>query len=413
MSESQVFSDQVSRIMSSYFDHPTLTRVLRTRRVFVAIGLLVAIGSCISASRAFAEPDPSVLAELGRVLFFDVNLSQYRTQSCASCHDPEHAFTDSRDNGVDGAASLGDDGRTIGDRNAPSAAYVSATPSFHKNEDGNYVGGLFLDGRATNLAAQAIQPLLNPTEMGLPNVSVVTSRVQENPVAREMLLSQFGADLFTDPERTMNAIGASINAFEQTEMFAPFDSKYDRYLRGEYQLTALEEMGRSLFTSPLTNCSSCHLLNVSSLREQEPFTNYRYHNIGLPPNVTLRSKNGSAIDRRDHGLLEHPDVDELALDGKFKVPSLRNVAVTAPYMHNGVFRELKTAILFYNKYTIRTKQSQTNPESGLPWGEAEVPETIDIDLLNQGQPIDDGRAEALIAFLNTLTDARYEHLIGP
>jgi cytochrome c peroxidase len=129
--------------------------------------------------------------------------------------------------------------------------------------------------------------------------------------------------------------------------------------------------------------------------------------------LALKQKNERAVGHRDRGLLEHPALSDPELAGKFKVPSLRNVAITGPYMHNGIFRELRTAILFYNKYTIRTKQSQTNPETGIPWGAAEVPETIDTALLNQGQPIDDGRAKALIAFLNTLTDARYESLINP
>ena len=226
-----------------------------------------------------------------------------------------------------------------------------------------------------------------------------------------MLSAQFGPDLFTDPVRALVAIGECISAFEQTATFAPFDSKYDRYLRGEYKLTALEELGRSLFFSDLTNCSSCHLLNISSLKEGETFTNYRYHNIGIPTNLDLRNKNGRQVEHRDHGLLEHPEVDDPVQAGKFKVPSLRNVAVTSPYMHNGTFRELQTAILFYNKYTVSSRQSQTNPETGLEWGKAEVPNTIDLDLLNQGQPIDDGRVRALIAFLNTLTDARYEHLL--
>ena len=97
--------------------------------------------------------------------------------------------------------------------------------------------------------------------------------------------------------------------------------------------------------------------------------------------------------------------------GKFRVPSLRNVAVTAPYMHNGVFQDLRTAILFYNKFTLSNPQSQTNPETGQLWGDAEVPENIDLDLLRDGQPIAENHVVLLIAFLRALTDQRYESLL--
>jgi len=352
------------------------------------------------------------MSELGRALFFDVNLSANRTQSCASCHDPASGFHDPRGNGVAGATSLGDDARSLGDRNAPSITYAAATPAFHLDSDGQYRGGLFHDGRAPDLSAQAVQPIMNPLEMALPDAAAVVARVRENLRYADMLTGILGTTVWGDPETTLVTIGASIAAFEHDELFAPFDSKYDRYLRGDDTLSALEEMGRSLFFSPLTNCSSCHLLNVSSPKPRETFTNYRYHNIGIPVNRSLRKKNGLSMHHRDPGLLQNPAVTDPALAGKFKVPSLRNVAVTAPYMHNGLFRELETAILFYNKYTVNSRQSRTNPETGAPWGEPEVPDTIDIELLNQGQPIDAGRVRALVSFLKTLTDARYEHLLN-
>ncbi len=384
----------------------------RSNVLIVALALFQVLGSVLIATDADAAPATDALADIGRILFFDANLSKNRTQSCATCHDPERAFIDGRDNGVGGAASLGDDGHSIGDRNAPSAAYAALTPPFQKNDEGHYIGGQFVDGRATTLAIQAIEPLTNPLEMALPDTAAVIERVQENSILKGMLVAQFGANLFTDAERALAAIGECISAFEQTATFAPFDSKYDRYLRGEYKLTALEELGRSLFFSDLTNCSSCHLLNTSTLKQGETFTNYRYHNIGLPPNMVLRGKNGRSPEHKDKGLSEHPAIDDPSLAGKFRVPTLRNVAVTGPYMHNGIFSDLRTAILFYNKYTVSSAQSRINPETNLAWGEPEIKETIDIELLNQGQPIDDGRARALIAFLYTLTDARYESLIN-
>lgn len=352
-------------------------------------------------------------ADLGRALFFDANLSAGRTQSCASCHDPSVAFRDPRDNGVGGAASLGADAISLGDRNAPSITYAAQAPEFHRDPDGHYRGGLFHDGRSANLASQAVEPILNPLEMAQTDAAATVTRVRENQAYADAITALYGESVWASPEQALAAIGDSLAAFEQIADFQPYDSKYDRYLRGEYSLSTLEEMGRSLFFSPLTNCSTCHMQNRSSLKERETFTNYRYHNIGVPVNRALRARNGLGDTHRDPGVLANPAVDDPALAGKFKVPSLRNVAVTAPYMHNGVFRDLSTAVMFYNKYTVNSRQSRTNPETGKPWGETEFTHTVDTDLLSQGQPIDAGRAQALIAFLKTLTDARYEHLLDP
>jgi len=362
-------------------------------------------------STAGAAPAEPPLTDVGRALFFDVNLSRNRTQSCATCHDPAYAFTDPRDNGVAGAASLGDDGRSLGDRNAPSLSYARVAPEFHRGADGHYRGGFFLDGRAASLAAQAPQPMVNPLEMALADPAAVRTRIFENPYYSATLAQYLGAPVMTEPARLFAALGTVISAFERSDFFAPFDSKYDRSLRGEYVMSPLEAIGRDLFFSPMTNCANCHLAENPDPKAGETFTNYRYHNIGLPVNTALREKNGLGPVYRDEGLLAQPDLHDPALAGKYKVPSLRNVAVTGPYMHNGVFRELRTAILFYNKYTVSNKQSRTNPETGLPWGDPEVAATIDLDLLTQGQPIDENRLKALIAFLETLTDRRFEPLL--
>ena len=198
---------------------------------------------------------------------------------------------------------------------------------------------------------------------------------------------------------------------EHTAQFAPFDSKYDRFLRGEYELTVAEELGRVLFFSQLINCSSCHLLDTREYSPGEVFSNHRYHNIGVPANKQVREKNGINVSHRDLGLLENPAVDDPAMAGKFRVPSLRNVAVTGPYMHNGVFKDLRTAILFYNRFTLSNPKSQTNPETGELWGEPEVAETVDLELLREGQPLAENHVVALVAFLRALTDQRYESLL--
>lgn len=364
--------------------------------------------ACGSANVAAGSDE---LAILGQELFFDPDLSAGRGQSCATCHDPSRAFSDGRDNGVSGAVSLGDDGRSLGDRNAPATTYAFLVPEFHRNAANEYVGGIFLDGRAATLAEQAAEPFTNPLEMALPDRAAVVSRVLENPGYAEAFRRLFGESVFAGTDHSFRAITQSIVAFERTALFAPFDSKYDRYLRGEYDLTAGEELGRLLFFSQLINCSSCHLLDTRESTQGELFTNHRYHNIGIPANTKVRRMNGKGLAHRDPGLLGNPRVDDPAMAGKFRVPSLRNVAVTDPYMHNGIFRDLRTAILFYNRYTLRNAQSQVNPETGEPWGDPEVAETVDFELLRAGQPLAGHHVDALVAFLEALTDRRYEPLL--
>lgn len=343
---------------------------------------------------------------LGQALFFDKNLSLTRNQACGSCHEPGRAFTDSRDNGVSGAVSIGDDGRSLGDRNTPTITYASRVPPFHENENDEYVGGFFLDGRSATIDDQAREPFLNPIEMAMPDRASVVDRVAENPVYVSALQAHFGKNIFSNSEQAFDAIVASIVTFESSDLFSSYDSRYDRYLRGEYTLTAQEEIGRLLFFSQLINCHSCHLLDLREAASEELFSNHKYHNIGVPVNQATRELNG--VSDPDVGLLANPRVNDPSQAGKFRVPSLRNVAVTGPYMHNGVFQELETAILFYDKYLLSTAGSQTNPETGADWGEPEISENIDLPLLQEGQPITPQRASALAAFLRTLTDQRYE-----
>ncbi|NVK18417.1 MAG: methylamine utilization protein MauG [Methylocystaceae bacterium] len=352
------------------------------------------------------------LSELGQLLFFDTALSKNETQACATCHNPEFGFTDPRDNGVSKMASLGDDDKSIGDRQAPTASYASFSPTFHKTDKGVYKGGQFWDGRAADLAEQAGGPPLNPAEMGMPDKASVIERLKENPDYIDRFTKLFGADIFKDVDLAYNKMTQAIAAYERTKEFAPFDSKYDRFLRGEVKLTGQEELGRILFFSQqFTNCNRCHQLQTLPGAENETFTNYEYHNIGVPSNTALRNVNGVGVEAIDDGLLANPGVTEKEHRGKHKVPTLRNVAVTAPYMHNGVFKDLRTVIKFYNKYNSRSPVSQINPETKQNWAPAEVPDTISEEDLKVGDALDTRKIDALVAFMETLTDARYEHLL--
>jgi len=352
------------------------------------------------------------IEDLGRALYFDVNLSKNRSQSCATCHAPEAGFVDPRENASGKAFSLGDDNKSLGDRNAPTASYAAIAPVFHQNKDGKYIGGQFLDGREKNLKAQAGGPPLNPIEMGMPDKASVVTRLKENPVYVTAFKNFYGDGIFNETDNAYGAMAESIAAFEKTDFFSPFDSKYDRYLRGEYKMTKQEELGMTLFFSQqFTNCNICHQLKRFPESEGETFSNYEYHNIGVPTNIEGRRANGVAKDKKDNGLLENPLVDDKQQAGKFKVPVLRNVAVTGPYMHNGVFKDLKTVVLFYNKYNTKSAKRQINPETGEKWSEPEVAENISMKELQTGPALDNKRINALVAFMKTLTDKRYEHLL--
>ncbi len=344
---------------------------------------------------------------LGRALYFDKNLSLNKTQSCATCHNPEAGFVDDRNNGVKAQASLGDNGSSIGDRQAPSAAYAMFSPSFHYDKKKKeYIGGQFWDGREKTLAGQAGGPPTNPDEMAMPSKSATVVRLKENLFYLEIFKKVYGEDIFQNDDKAYLKMTKAIEVFEQSDFFAPFDSKYDRYLEGKYDLSPLEDLGRSLFYSNAnTNCSSCHALKAED-QKRETFSNYEFHNIGTPVNTKLRAKNG--VSKKDDGLLNNPLVKDKKHRGKYKVPTLRNVAITAPYMHNGVFSDLKTVILFYDKFN--NKKNSINPETNKAWKKAEWEDTINKKDLKM-KKLNERKVEALVAFLKLLTDKRYEHLL--
>jgi len=373
------------------------------------LSLTVTMSFVLGASALAAEGDvPYSIESLGERLFFDVNLSANRTQACATCHDPDQAFADPR-----GMASIGDDGISLGDRNAPTAMYAALTPEFQQGEDGNWLGGQFHDGRASTLADQAGGPPLNPIEMGMPDEAAVIARLKEDPAYVAAFSALFGKGILDDTNAAYAAMTEAIAAFERTEVFSPFASKYDRFLRGEAELTDEEELGRLLFFSEqFTNCNLCHQVGDSLMDPRETFTDYSYHNIGVPENVELREMNGVEIGTVDFGLALNPEVDgDPAQRGKFRTPTLRNVAVTGPYMHNGVFADLRTVVLFYNQYNAADEARKLNPETGARFGAPQIAGTLAVEELTHGPALDDRRVDALVAFMKTLTDARFEHLL--
>lgn len=392
------------------------------------IGLLVGCGS--GSDSASTGMDLSSKEGLGQHLFNDKDLSLTRQTSCATCHDADHAFIDARfrEAGKDqtifvhGALSVGDDDISLGGRNAPTAMYGKFSPAF---DVATVKGGQFHDGRAATLKDQAMGPPLDMAEMMMPNRASVVERLQEKPEVSDAFKKLYGETIFEDVDAAYEAMADAIAKFEKTEEFSPFTSKYDKLIqcKASGKLTseclkqgnwnADEDLGMSLFFSEAnTNCATCHQLQSQSIVANETFTDYTYHNIGTPKNIEAiqrRHALGQAsANPTEHGVFGATPAVGKANDGAIKVPTLRNVAVSGPYMHNGVFQNLKTVLEFYDHMGSGIRAN--NPETGTPWGTTDVPSTINHADLNM-PALSDRKIQALEAFLKTLTDARYEHLV--
>ncbi|MEM6731698.1 MAG: cytochrome c peroxidase [Myxococcota bacterium] len=373
---------------------------------------------------ALPMPELDTLESLGEALFSETALSANRTQSCATCHNPDRGFIDDRlgEGGRISPVSLGDNGVSYGDRNAPSAAYAAFAPAFELGTRTRFnkqtsnrlyegpLGGLFYDGRATSLEEQAAGPPLSAVEMGMPSKVAIAERLAGGRRYQEAFNFLFGPGILDDPNAAYEAMTQSIAAYERTELFSPFDSKYDRFLRGDDTLSFKELTGRALFFSEFANCGVCHQLHNNGdpvNRFVETFTGYEYHNIGIPVNDAARTLSGAS---EDLGL--ESALGENEFRGLFRTPTLRNIAVTEPYMHNGVFQDLRTVIEFYDHFNNPDARTN-NPETNAPWRDPENPETVATNLLRIGRAMSDLEVESMVCFLRTLTDARYEALIEP
>ncbi|HVT09199.1 MAG TPA: cytochrome c peroxidase [Polyangia bacterium] len=324
-----------------------------------------------------AQPD-RVEAFLGALIFNDVNLSASGTEACASCHEAERAFTGNNDPRHPlFPVSVGAYPNLLGTRNAPTAMYMAFSPTFGfvEDEDGlTPTGGQFWDGRADSLAEQAKAPFVNPREMALPDHASVITRVRRAPYA-PLFRSVYGHRALDDVESAYDHLADAIQAFERTSGFAPFSSKFDAYLRGRARLTRAEAHGFALFKDPEKgNCIACHAGDPSSRDPRDwLFTDFTYDNLGIP-------RNGEIADNADPsyfdlGLCARADIAAkvpagvadpaqfiASLCGAFKVPTLRNIARTAPYGHNGYFKRLRDMIEFY-------VTRDTNPERWYPAGD--------------------------------------------
>lgn len=335
----------------------------------------------------------SAIEKLGKDLFFEKKLSNPIGQSCASCHKPELAFSSGQD--INEGAVKG----RFGNRNVPSISYAFKIPQFHKefeNQEMQNVGGMFLDGRALNMIEQATGPLLNPLEMNNKTEKDIVDKVILSGY-QQRFEKLFGNKLFNNQKKAVKAISAVIVAYESSSEFGLFNSKYDLYLRGKIKLTKQEQLGLEIFEDEEKgHCSSCHLSKVDQFGNPPLFSEFDYDNIGAPKNLKnpfyLQDKmyNPAGENYIDKGL--GSILGKKFQDGKFKVPTLRNIALTAPYMHNGVFKTLKEVIEFYNTRDIDAK-----------WGNAEVSENINKEEMGDLK-LTEVEILALATFLKTLSD---------
>ena len=350
---------------------------------------IIVLCSCEN-ERDYLTVTPIDKIALGKKIFFDKNLSNPIGQSCASCHNPQTGFSDLNHNIVSGGAVDG----LFGNRNAPNIAYVMFSPTLQYDADGGtYFGGFFLDGRVHTLQEQAKKPFMNPLEMNITHPAMLVSKLQ-NAAYYDLYLSVYGKESNTD--KIFNNIADAITAFEKSSELNPFTSKFDYYLKDQATLTAQELRGMELFKDEKKgNCAACHIIDSDENSGKILFTDFTYDNIGVPKNPNnpfysmpneFNPEGASAIDL---GLGK--TVNDASHNGKFKVPTLRNVAISAPYTHNGYFNTLEEVMHFYNKRDVES------------FPIAEIPATVNKDELgNLG--LTDLEEKDIVAFMKTLTD---------
>lgn len=372
--------------------------------------LLTACGGS-SASTASAT-QPSKLAAVGELIFNDTQLSEPAGMACATCHDAARAFTDPSPTAISKGVSQGVIAGQFGTRNTPTISYAIFSPNFSYTGDGP-TGGFFFDGRAASLTAQAGGPPLNPVEMHNLDKAAYVRKVSQASYAGQ-LKQVWGNDLFDNVDNAYNKIGAAIATFEKEDKrFKPFTSKFDYWRAGKVQLGSDELEGLRLFNDPdKGNCAACHSSSGADAKTPPLFTDFSYDALGVPRNSNIPANADAG--HFDLGLCERSEVTDSSLCGKFKVPTLRNVALTAPYFHNGAISSLHDVVEFY--VTRDTNPDKWYPPDGS--GHAikfnDLPAKYRANVNTTEAPynrkpgdapaLNAGEINLVVSFLNTLTD---------
>jgi len=390
------------------------------RRLFVAafiaiLGILVVVSTAVAQS---ALPDKE---QLGKLIFFDEDLSLNENQSCASCHAPDVGWTGPlSDVNAHGVVYQGSVPGAFGDRKPPSSAYATLSPIFSMDKKGLFVGGNFWDGRATGeklgnpAADQAQGPFLNPMEQALAAPADVVMKVCAASYG-DLFREVWGEEM-CDPANAgaaYDAVGLSIAAYEGSPEVNAFTSKYDYSLINRAKLTKEERLGFALFQGK-GKCKLCHI----SSGGQPLFTDFTFDNLGIPknPENPFYVTHPLYIDRGLGGFLaSRADYAAFADDnmGKHKVPTLRNVDLrpsedfVKAYGHNGYFKSLWGIVHFYNTRDILDtcpgNYTEAQALAANCWPAPEVAENVNMAELGD-LGLTNAEEHAIVAFLKTLSD---------
>ncbi len=301
-------------------------------------------------------------ATLGRVLFYDPQLSLNNSISCASCHKQELAFSD----GV--AGSMGFAGK-VTPRN--SMAIINA--GFNQN--------LFWDSRVQNVSQLATKPIQNHIEMGMEEMTRLTEKLSKVEYYSDLFEKAYGTTYITE-ERIGDALAQFVCSITSTH------SKFDREQVNNFNgFTTMERMGKDLFFSSRTNCNRCHSAPNFAAPD---FVGGEYGSNGGTFNGGGEDLRGTA----NNGL-DLVYTDQGLGNGKFRIPSLRNIALTAPYMHDGRFGTLEQVVAHYSSGV----KPHTHLDKNLRNSNG-TPLHPDLNTLEQ---------QALVAFMRTLTDEQMMH----
>ncbi|MEN8679657.1 MAG: cytochrome c peroxidase [Akkermansiaceae bacterium] len=313
------------------------------------------------------------LADLGKQIFLDTALSNPPGQGCISCHSPKAAFADPRR--VSPGAMKGRMGR----RNAPSLMYAALIPpqrledTYDENGELEYIveGGLFLDGRAHDLLDQVRHPFFDKNEMNIADEEELAGKLRKRDYGKEF-------EGLGDKEVNEKAFEALV-AFLREPLFRPFNARIDEYWAGNKEALSLSERrGLDVFQTS-GGCATCHLTGVASW-PKPLLTDSGFDNLGAP-----------AIGKIDPGL--GGITGKTGELGQFKVPSLRNVALTAPYLHNGSIQTLKEVMEFYNKRDLEPER----------WGVTNYPGTVNHEDMGNLE-LTDQEVDDLVALMDAFTD---------
>ncbi|HEY1991721.1 MAG TPA: cytochrome c peroxidase [Gammaproteobacteria bacterium] len=392
----------------------------------------------------------SAMAQLGRKLFHDPALSGSGRLSCASCHDPGHAY------GPAGSAPValgGPDLASAGFRAVPSLRYLYRQPPFAIGPDSpgdndqapdltqqarqaadktralksaaapeaaaaNLVpqGGLFWDGRADTLQQQAEGPMFSHAEMDAGSAVTVAAKLKAAGYAGD-LQRLFGAGIFEQPELAVSEAMFAIGRYEAEDpSFHPFSSKFDAWLAGKARFSAAEARGYAAFNDPQRgNCAACHLDRPGGDRLPPLFTDFQYEALGVPRNPAIPANRDPGF--HDLGLCGPVRTDmqqQTRYCGMFLTPSLRNVATRRVFFHNGVFHTLGAVLDWYVNRDLDPARFYAKDATGKVSVYDDLPARFRANVDTTDAPFDrhPGGAPALtqaemrdvIAFLKTLSD---------